>query len=335
MIKYTGKTLDKKGKFMNIGNIEIKGIAALAPMAGITDRAFREICAMHGASYFTSEMVSAKGLIYNSQKTFELMQRSDYETPFAIQLFGNSPSDFSEAIKIINQSGFTPDIIDINMGCPATKIIKENSGSALMKNPKLCSQIVEAAKSASTVPVTVKIRSGWNSSSINAVEVAKMCEKSGADAITVHGRTKEQGYSGKSDLEIIKKVKENVKIPVIGNGDVVDALSANKMLTYTNCDMVAVGRGATGNPWIFSQINEYMKNQKCTLPTISEKIKVMKIHIEKICFYKGEQRGIKEARKHIASYIKDIPNASDFRKLAFAAQDKKALLELCNKIEKN
>lgn len=332
-IKYTKY---KKGKIMNIGNIKINAVAALAPMAGVTDKAFREICALCGAAYFTSEMISTKGLIYNSQKTFDLMQRSEYDNPFAIQLFGNTPSDFAKAIEIIQKNSLIPDIIDINMGCPATKIVKENSGSALMKNPQLCGEIVKSAKSVSPVPVTVKIRSGWNYKTINAVEIAKICEQSGADAITVHARTKEQGYSEKSNLEVIKKVKENVKIPVIGNGDIIDAASAKHMMNFTKCDMVAVGRGAMGNPWIFSEINaSVLGKSNYSVPTIDEKIKLIKTHIQKICTYKGEQRGIKEARKHMASYIKDIPNAANFRKEAFSAESKDELFALCDKISKS
>lgn len=318
---------------MNIGNVKINGIAALAPMAGVTDKAFREVCALCGAAYFTSEMISTKGLIYNSKKTFELMDRSKYDNPFAIQLFGNTPSDFAQAIDIIAENGLLPDIIDINMGCPATKIVKENSGSALMKNPDLCGEIVRVSKSVSPIPVTVKIRSGWNSKTVNAVEVAKICELAGADAITVHGRTKEQGYSGKSDLEIIKQVKESIKIPVIGNGDVVDLASARQLIEFTKCDMVAVGRASMGNPWIFSEINKgIFENQKWVEPSINEKIEIIKIHIQKICMYKGQERGIKEARKHIASYIKDIPNAANYRKIAFQAESIEEIFNLCEKI---
>lgn len=314
---------------MKIGNIKIKGIASLAPMAGITDRAFREICAMFGAAYFTSEMVSAKGLIYKSNKTYSLINHSKQEKPFAVQLFGNCPEDFYKSIKLLENYMDKIDLIDINMGCPAKKIIKEHSGSALMKEPKLCGEIIKTAKSISPVPVTVKIRSGWDKNHKNAVEVAQICELSGADAITVHGRTKEQGYSGKSDLEIIKKVKENVKIPVIGNGDITNFETANKMMIYTNCDMIAVGRGAMGNPWIFKEINEGHK----VMPTLNEKIRVMKMHIHKLCIYKGEEIGIKESRKHIAQYIKNIHRASEFRKKAFLAKSKEELINLCDKLQ--
>ena len=316
---------------MKIGNIEINKFASLAPMAGVTDRAFREICSLFGVAYFTSEMISAKGLIYNSQKTFRMLERSEMESPFAIQLFGSEPEDFKKAVYLLSES--KPDIIDINMGCPATKIVKENSGSALMKDPKLCGEIVKATVNESTVPVTVKIRSGWNKNSINAVEVAKICEYNGASCVTVHGRTKEQGYSGSSDLEVIKSVKDSVKIPVIGNGDVIDGNSAKRMKEYTGCDMIAVGRGAMGNPWIFSEINSAFNDEILFIePTLSERAEIMKLHIEKLCRYKGENVGIKEARKHIACYIKGIDGAANFRKLAFETKTKEELISLCDKL---
>ena len=316
---------------MKIGNIEINKFASLAPMAGVTDRAFREICSLFGVAYFTSEMISAKGLIYNSQKTFRMLERSEMESPFAIQLFGSEPEDFKKAVYLLSES--KPDVIDINMGCPATKIVKENSGSALMKDPKLCGEIVKAAVSESKVPVTVKIRSGWNKNNINAVEVAKICEYNGASCVTVHGRTKEQGYSGSSDLEVIKSVKDSLKIPVIGNGDVIDGNSAKRMKEYTGCDIIAVGRGAMGNPWIFSEINSAFNDEILFIePTLPERAEIMKLHIEKLCGYKGESVGLKEARKHIACYIKGINGAANFRKLAFETKTKEELISLCYKL---
>ncbi len=320
---------------MEIGNIEIFGKAMLAPMAGITDRAFREICEEFGSAYFTSEMVSTKGLIYGSYKTFELLDHSKKdasntfgEKPFAIQLFGNDPKDFAKAIKIIDP--LYPDIIDINMGCPATKIVKENSGSALMKNPDLCYKIVKSATEASKVPITVKIRSGWSKNTINAPEIAKICELAGASAITIHGRTKEQGYSGKSNMNIIKKVKESVNIPVIGNGDITCAEKAKELIGYTHCDMVAIGRGAIGNPWIFKEIDCVLeKGAPYTPPDKHEKMRIIKKHIEKICLYKGEERGLKEARKHIVGYIKNFTGASEIRQKVFLAKNKEELFEIC------
>ena len=315
---------------MLIGDININKIAARAPMAGVTDRAFREICALFGAAYFTSEMISTKGIIYGSQKTFSLSDRSDSEYPFALQLFGNNPDDFKKAIQILGDR--IPEIIDINMGCPATKIVKENSGSALMKTPELCGEIVYAAKSVSPVPITVKIRSGWSESTINAPTVAKICEQAGAAAITVHGRTKQQGYSGSCNREIIKLVKEAVKIPVIGNGDITSAQMAADMIDFTKCDMVAIGRGAMGNPWIFSEINALSEGKKLTPPSINEKIEIMKLHIEKLCEYKGEQRGITESRKHLSCYVKDVKNASEIRRNIFSSKSKAELLKIIQSI---
>lgn len=315
---------------MIIGNINIKGLAALAPMAGVTDRAFREICALFGAAYFTSEMISTKGIIYGSQKTFSLAERSEPEYPFALQLFGNNPEDFKKAIELLGDR--VPEIIDINMGCPATKIVKENSGSALMKSPDLCGEIVYAAKSVSRVPVTVKIRSGWSEDTINSAEVAKICEQAGAAAVTVHGRTKQQGYSGECDQDVIKSVKSAVKIPVIGNGDIASGKDAIDMINYTNCEMVAVGRASMGNPWIFSEINFAQNQKNFAPPTLPEKIQIMKLHLKKLCEYKGEHRGIVEARKHLSCYVKDIPNATELRRKIFYSKSKSELLNIIESI---
>ncbi len=312
---------------MKISNIEIKGRASLAPMAGVTDRAFREICSLLGASYFTSEMVSVKGLIYKSEKTYHLTNHSDIERPFAIQLFGNCPEDFEKAIYLLNDQD--AEMIDINMGCPAKKIVKEKSGSYLMKDPLLCGEIVDAAVRASKVPITVKIRAGWDENNKNAVDVATTCEQFGASAITVHGRTREQGYSGKCDLNIIKAVKESVKVPIIGNGDVDSLKSANYMLEFTGCDMVAVGRASMGNPWIFSEINKNV----CKNISWKEKQKIMILHLEKICEYKGELVGVKEARKHMACYIRDFPDAAKVRARLFNCCTKKEMINIlseCN-----
>ncbi|MBR2735585.1 MAG: tRNA dihydrouridine synthase DusB, partial [Clostridia bacterium] len=270
---------------------------------------------------------------YGSKKTFSLSERSQSEYPFALQLFGNNPDDFKEAIKILGAQ--IPEIIDINMGCPATKIVKENSGSALMKTPELCGEIVYAAKSVSPVPITVKIRSGWSETTINASEVAKICEQAGAAAITVHGRTKQQGYSGECNQDVIKSVKNSVKIPVIGNGDIKCYQDAINMMHYTGCDMVAIGRGSMGNPWIFSEINAANSGDEFKFPTLNEKIDIMKLHVEKLCQYKGEHCGIAEARKHLACYVKDIKNASNIRCQIFATKSKSELIQLVDDIENN
>lgn len=296
---------------MKIGNVEIKGYAALAPMAGVADRAFRELCSEYGAAYTVSEMVSSKGLTMQDKKSRELLYLSDAERPSAAQIFGDNPTIMSEAV--LKAMEFNPDFIDINMGCPAPKIAGNGGGSALLKNPHLISEIVENVKKVSPVPVTVKIRIGWDENSINAVEVAKRIEAAGADAITVHGRTKVQMYAPPVNYEEIAKVKASVSIPVIGNGDITDGESAQKMLNETGCDFLMVGRGALGHPWVFSEINSFFKKTDFQAPDINERMRVMIRHIELICRYKGEAVGMREARKHAAWYIKGIRGAAKFR----------------------
>ncbi|MDD6489149.1 MAG: tRNA dihydrouridine synthase DusB [Clostridia bacterium] len=317
---------------MKIGNVNIDGYAALAPMAGVADRAFRELCVDFGAAYVVSEMVSAKGITYNNDKSRELLELSEAERPAAVQLFGYEPDVMAQAAKIAME--YSPNIIDINMGCPAPKIACNGSGSALMKNPDLCGKIVEAVKKAVPVPVTVKIRKGWDKNSVNAVEVAKICESAGADAITVHGRTREQQYMPSADWDIIAQVKCAVKIPVIGNGDVTSAESAAKMIEQTNCDLVMIGRAALGNPWIFSEISRLIGHDRPSLPVSNaEKISVMLRHITKLCEYKGEYNGMREARKHVAWYLKGMPNAAKMRKEAGELETFDDLIELCKKID--
>ncbi len=317
---------------MKIGNLQIDGFAVLAPMAGVADRAFRETCVRFGASYAVSEMVSSKGLQFNDKKTGELMELSGTERPAGIQLFGSEPAVMAQAAE--KAMKYRPDIIDINMGCPAPKVSCSGSGSALMKNPGLCGEIVAAVKSAVPVPVTVKMRKGWDSGSINAVEVAKICEAAGADAVTVHGRTREQMYAPSADWEIIRQVKQAVGIPVIGNGDVVSAQTAAQILEQTGCDAVMVGRGALGNPWIFSQINAYLTDS-CRIvppPDIHERILVMLRHIRLMCEYKGEHRAMNEARKHVGWYLKGMKNAASFRRRAGALESWEQLEELARDI---
>lgn len=300
-----------KNKF-KIADVDIGGFAALAPMAGVTDRAFRKICVDFGASYIVTEMISAKGILYNSTKSEQLMVLDSLPCPAAIQLFGDDPDTIAHAAKVAMK--YSPNIIDINMGCPAPKISGNGSGCALMKNPKLCGKIVSAVKSFVNVPITVKIRKGWDSQSISAIEVAKYCEYNGADAITVHGRTREQFYSGNADLETIAKVKQAVNIPVIGNGDIFDVDSAVQMYEQTACDYIMIGRGSLGNPWLFKQINEYFNRGRLIAPpSIEKRLSVMLEHVRLLCKYKGERIGIKEARKHIGWYIKGIHNATVFR----------------------
>lgn len=286
--------------------------AILAPMAGVADRAFRELCVEFGAAYVVSEMVSANGIIYNNKNTAELMELSENERPASIQLFGADPKVMAKAAKKALE--YKPNAIDINMGCPVVKVISNGCGSALMKNPKLCADIVKSIKDAVDVPVTIKIRKGFDDNLVNAVEVACLCEQAGADAIAVHGRTRQQMYSPPVDLEIIKKVKEAVSVPVIGNGDIFSCEDALNMMQVTGCDFVMVGRGALGNPFIFSQINSYLnKGIIEEKPSVDIILSVMQRHVELICKYKGEKHGIKESRKHVAFYIKGMKSAAKFR----------------------
>ena len=308
-----------EGKAMNkvkIGNIELRSRAVLAPMAGVSDRAYRELCVKFGAAYCVSEMVSSKALSFNSKKSESLMEISDFERPCGIQIFGDAPECMAYAAEraMLNN----PDIIDINMGCPAPKINSSGSGSALMKNPKLCGDIVQAVVRVCDVPVTVKIRKGWDDFSANAVEVAKICEQSGASAITVHGRTRMQYYKPPVDYDIIKKVKEAVGVPVIANGDIDSAVSAKEVMDKTGCDLVMVGRATLGNPWLFSQINAYLDNPDLPLyyPTIEEKLDIMIEHISAMVKYKGEHMAMLQARKLVAGYFKGIRGAAELRNQA-------------------
>ena len=296
---------------MRIGNVNIDGYVALAPMAGVADRAFRELCMEFGACYCVSEMVSSKGISYNSAKSAQLMELSEKEHPCAVQIFGNEPETMAKAAQFA--LNYNPEIIDINMGCPAPKISGNGSGAALMKDPVLCGEIVKEVVKAVDIPVTVKIRKGFDDENINAVEVATICEKYGASAVTVHGRTRAQYYSGKVDLDIIRDVKNALSIPVIGNGDVTSADDAKRMFEYTKCDLLMVGRGALGNPWVFKNINAYFNLDKQVTPTFEEKMLVMKKHIEKLAENKGEYVGMKEARAHIPHYFKGFSGAAKLR----------------------
>lgn len=297
---------------MKIGNVEIIGKAVLAPMAGVADRAFRELCVGYGASYVVNEMISSKGVSMGDRKSKELSYLSEAERPAAIQIFGSDPEIMAQSVEKVMVS--RPEIIDINMGCPAPKIASNGGGASLMKKPELAEKIVRAVAAASPVPVTVKIRIGWDFDTINAVEMAKRAESAGAAAITVHGRTRSQMYAPPVNTDMIAQVKRAVSIPVIGNGDITDCFSAAKMLEDTNCDLVMIGRGALGRPWVFSQINAYLEyGRVLPEPPVSERMRVMVSHIKKICEYKGEYVGLREARKHAAWYTKGLRGAAKYR----------------------
>ncbi len=316
---------------MNIKNINIKGPAALAPMAGVADRAFREICVGYGAAYVVGEMASSKGIILSDRKSTELLTIYDIERPAAIQLFGDDPETVAQAA--VKALSFTPDVIDINMGCPAPKISGNGGGSALLKDPVLAQEIAKAVVESVDIPVTVKIRSGWDFDNINAVEMAKRLESVGVSAITVHGRTKMQMYAPPVDINIIKQVKDSVSIPVIGNGDITDGITAAKMFEKTNCDLVMVGRGALGRPWVFSQINAYINNGVIIPePPVSERMSVMLRHIRKLCEYKGDYLGMREARKHASWYIKGMRGAASFRNDIGKLEKMEQLEELAYKV---
>lgn len=299
-------------EYVKIGNVTIEKTAALAPMASVADYAYRALAKEFGAAYCVGEMASCKGLCYSDKKTAQLLSVTDGERPMAVQLFGSEPDFMEKAVKIAEN--YHPDIIDINAGCPMPKIVCGGAGSALMKTPGLFGQLVKAASGATKIPVTVKIRKGWDNSSVNAVEIAKIAEENGAAAVAVHGRTKEELYSGKADWDIIREVKRAVKITVIGNGDVASVEDCVRMYEYTGCDLVMIGRGSYGRPWLFGQIRDYFSGKTPRPePTLSEKLDVMRRHIELLCEDKGEERGIKEARRQAAWYVRGIDGAARFR----------------------
>ena len=318
---------------MKIKDVEFENNVFLAPMAGIADRAFRELCINYGAGYTVSEMVSSKGLTMGDKKSGELLTLGEIENPAGVQIFGDNPEIMAQAAKMCIK--YHPNIIDINMGCPAPKIAMNGGGASLMKNPLLAGEIIKAVSKAVDIPVTVKIRKGWDDENITAVELAKIAEKNGAAAITVHGRTRMQMYSGKVDYNIIAKVKKAVDIPVIANGDIVDEQSAAIMFEKTNCDAIMIGSGALGNPWIFRRINAYL-NECRVLPDVSinEKMVVMLKHIQKIIEYKGEYTAMREARHHAAYYTKGIRGGAALRKEISTFEHFEQLEELAYKIAK-
>lgn len=318
-----------------IGNIEIKNQVVLAPMAGISNTSYRKIIKEMGAGLIYAEMVSDKAIVFDNEKTINMLMMSDEERPIAQQIFGSDVESFVEAAKIV-ENKMHPDIIDINMGCPVPKVaIKNQAGSALLKNPAKIKEIVSKVVASVSVPVTVKIRSGWDEKSINAVEIAKICEEAGASAITVHGRTRAQGYSGKADWQIIKAVKEAVRIPVIGNGDVTSCEICKQMLDETGCDAVMIGRGVLGNPWLIKECVSYLETgKKIASPTIKEKIKMMKDHFKLLKEDKNETVATMEIRSHILYYLKGMPNSKEMKNKICMTKTSEELLNVLEEYEK-
>lgn len=298
---------------MKIGNLEIKGFAALAPMAGVADRAMREICVEYGAGFTVGELTSSKGVSLGDKKSFELIKCFDAERPIASQLFGKEPETMAAAAR--EALRFNPDFIDINMGCPAPKVAGNGGGSALMKDPALAEEIVKQVVNAVDVPVTVKMRTGWDSDNLTAVELAKRCENAGAKMITVHGRTRLQMYAPGVDYETVKQVKKAVKIPVVGNGDVCDGKSAKFMYEATGCDYVMVGRAAQGNPFVFAEINAFLSGKEYTPLPLEKRFSVLLKQVNLMHKYKDPHNAILESRKHTAWYMTGLKGAANLRRL--------------------
>ena len=318
-----------------IGNVEIKNRVVLGPMAGISNSAFRKIAKEMGCGLIVAEMVSDKAICYGSKKTLDMLYMTDFERPLSQQIFGSDKTSFTKAAKYIEEN-MHPDIIDINMGCPVPKVaVSAEAGSALLKDPDKVYDIVKAVVDSVNIPVTVKIRSGWDSNHINAVEIAKICERAGASAITVHARTRAQGYSGKADWSIIKEVKENVSIPVIGNGDIKSPLDAKKMLDETGCDAIMIARGALGNPWIIKNTVHYLETGALLPdPTKEDKINMIKKHLNYLLEIKPEKVALLEMRTEASYYLKGLTGASPYKIKLFQTKNKEEFLKIIDEFSK-
>jgi len=312
---------------MKIGDINIENNVFLAPMAGITDTVYRVICKEYGCGVVYSEMVSAKGMMHNNSNTKKMLEINEKEHPVAVQIFGSEPKILCDMVKSLED--YPVDIIDINMGCPAPKIVKNGEGCALMKNPKLIGEIVKKVSSSTSKPVTIKIRKGFDENCVNAVEIAKIAEYNGAAAVTIHGRTREQYYSGLADWDIIKKAKENVSIPIIGNGDVTCPEKAKQLFDYTGCDAIMIGRAAQGNPWIFKRVIHYLETGEILpQPDIDEKVNTAVKHLNMLVDYKGEYIGVREMRKHLGWYTKGLRNSAALRVMINKVESKEEMKKL-------
>lgn len=319
---------------MKIGNVEIKGYAGLAPMAGVADRAMREICREYGAAFTVGELTSSRGITLGDKKSAELLSCSGAERPFASQLFGSDPQIMAQAAK--KALLFSPDFIDINMGCPAPKVAGNGGGSALMREPELAAQIVRAVLKAVDVPVTVKMRTGYDNENINAPELAKMCEDAGAAAITVHGRTRPQMYAPGVDYKTIERVRRSVSVPVIGNGDVTDGKSAKYMYEAIGCDFVSVGRAAEGNPFVFAEINAFLSGESYTPPSLEQRFSVMMRQIRLMMEYKDPHIALLESRKHTAWYMRGLEGAAALRRMCGEIKSIADIEAICEKaLEQN
>lgn len=319
---------------IKIGSVTLSGKFTLAPMAGVTDRAFRSLCARYGASMTVSEMISAKGVYYKDKKTSALAAASPDEQIYAVQIFGSDPEIMAFAAQKLLSIEPATDIFDINMGCPMPKITGNGDGSSLMRDPMLAARTVKAVASATNAPVTVKMRTGWDENSINAPYLAALCEESGASAICIHGRTREQLYRPPVDHETIRTVKQAVSIPVLANGGVYTALDAAELLDKTGCDGVAIGQGAMGNPFIFEECNAMINGQSYRAPEKDEVIAVAKDHIKALCTDKGEYLGVREARKHLGWYVKGMTGAAEARRQINSAESLDALFCALDALQK-
>lgn len=319
-----------------IGNVEIKNRIVFAPMAGISNESFRHIIKSMGAGLIYSEMISNMGIIYNSKNTLSMLKINDYERPISIQIFGHDVDSFISAAKYVEEN-IHPDIIDINMGCPVPKVaLKSQAGSGLLKDPNKIYEIVSSVVKTVKIPVTVKIRSGWDKNHINCIEVAKLIEKAGASAIAIHPRTREQGYTGNADWSLIKQVKENVSIPVIGNGDIKTIDDAKRMLDETNCDAIMIGRGALGNPWFIKECIEYIEHNKIIdIPSYKERIDMIVYHYNQIKKNEGDKKAMLDIKTHALAYLKYIPKSKELKQEIATAKDEKSFLNVIDKLYKH